>query len=330
MECPATWFSRRSRMSVISVAELRKSYGSVEALKGVSFDVREGEVFGVVGPDGAGKSTLFNILTTLLLPDAGEVRVLDLDIRKGFLEIRKHIGYLPGTFSLYPDLSVEENLIFFATMYQSSIEENMPLIEPIWKQLLPFRKRFAGKLSGGMKQKLALCCALIHKPTLLFLDEPTTGVDPVSRKEFWEILQTIKRQGITVVVSTPYMDEATLCDRIALLQEGQFIKMDTPQNIVRDFKGTLVTLRCENIFRPLQLMRSCPLNCTFYPYGEHLHVIFYEPIEKALPVFENYLSQNDIVYYDLTRISPTIEDCFIDIVRNGNEAATEPYKSQNS
>ncbi len=306
---------------------MKKSYGKVGALKGVSFEVESGEVFGVVGPDGAGKSTLFNILTTLLLPDSGEAKVLGCDIRKEFLEIRKHIGYLPGTFSLYPDLSVEENLVFFATMYESSIKENMPLIEPIWKQLLPFRKRFAGKLSGGMKQKLALCCALIHKPTLLFLDEPTTGVDPVSRKEFWEILRTIKQQGITVVVSTPYMDEATLCDRIALLQEGQFIKMDTPKNIVSDFKGTLVTLRADNIFKLLKLMHSCPLNCTFYPYGENLHVIFYDDIAQSLPAFETFLSQNNIDYQDLTKISPTIEDCFIDIVQNGNETKADTLQS---
>lgn len=314
-------------MPVIQVADLKKSYGKVGALKGVSFEVESGEVFGVVGPDGAGKSTLFNILTTLLLPDSGEAKVLGCDIRKEFLEIRKHIGYLPGTFSLYPDLSVEENLVFFATMYESSIKENMPLIEPIWKQLLPFRKRFAGKLSGGMKQKLALCCALIHKPTLLFLDEPTTGVDPVSRKEFWEILRTIKQQGITVVVSTPYMDEATLCDRIALLQEGQFIKMDTPKNIVSDFKGTLVTLRADNIFKLLKLMHSCPLNCTFYPYGENLHVIFYDDIAQSLPAFETFLSQNNIDYQDLTKISPTIEDCFIDIVQNGNETKADTLQS---
>lgn len=305
-------------MPVISVENLKKSYGKVDALKGVSFVVEEGEVFGVVGPDGAGKSSLFNILTTLLLPDSGQVTVLGSDIRRDFLEIRKHIGYLPGTFSLYPDLSVEENLIFFATMYQSDIDENMPLIEPIWKQLLPFKKRFAGKLSGGMKQKLALCCALIHKPTLLFLDEPTTGVDPVSRKEFWEILSTIKKQGITVVVSTPYMDEATLCDRIALLQEGQFITMDTPKNIISDFRGELITLRTDNIFKLLHLMQSCKFNCTFYPYGENLHVIFYEKLAGILPEFERFLQNNGITYDNLTQISPTIEDCFIDIVKAKN------------
>ena len=300
-------------MAVISVHDIIKSYGHIRALKGVSFDVEEGEVFGVVGPDGAGKSTLFNILTTLLLPDSGTATVLGRDLFKEYLEIRKNIGYLPGTFSLYPDLTVEENLIFFATMYQSSIRENMSIIKPIWQQLMPFKKRPAGKLSGGMKQKLALCCALIHKPTLLFLDEPTTGVDPVSRKEFWEILGTIKTQGITVVVSTPYMDEATLCDRIALLQEGTFIRMDTPPNIISSFKGELVTLRTDDIFKLLRKMADCPLNCTFYPYGENLHVIFYDPIATILPQFEEFLQKNDIAYDNLMQISPTIEDCFIEI-----------------
>ena len=300
-------------MAVISVHDIIKSYGHVRALKGVSLDVAEGEVFGVVGPDGAGKSTLFNILTTLLLPDSGTATVLGRDLFKEYLEIRKSIGYLPGTFSLYPDLTVEENLVFFATMYQSSIKDNMAIIKPIWKQLMPFKKRPAGKLSGGMKQKLALCCALIHKPSLLFLDEPTTGVDPVSRKEFWEILGAIKTQGITVVVSTPYMDEATLCDRIALLQEGEFIRMDTPPNIISSFKGELVTLRTDNIFKLLRKMADCPLNCTFYPYGENLHVIFYDPIATILPQFEEFLQQNEIAYNNLMQISPTIEDCFIEV-----------------
>ena len=302
-------------MSVISVSHLDKSYGKVHALRDVSFEVDEAEVFGVVGPDGAGKSTLFNILTTLLLPDSGDAAVLGLDVRTRYLEIRKHIGYLPGTFSLYPDLTVEENLVFFATMYQSSIKENMPLIASIWSQIEPFKKRFAGKLSGGMKQKLALCCALIHKPVLLFLDEPTTGVDPVSRKEFWEILRSIKQQGISVMVSTPYMDEATLCDRIALMQDGQIMRMDTPKNIIRDFNGHLVTLQTPDIFQLLKVMEHYTAHCTFYPYGENLHVIFYDPLEKAIPEFEAFLQQNNITHGEIKQIEPNIEDCFIEIVK---------------
>ena len=302
-------------MAVISVSHLDKSYGKVHALRDVSFEVDEAEVFGVVGPDGAGKSTLFNILTTLLLPDSGDAAVLGLDVRTRYLEIRKHIGYLPGIFSLYPDLTVEENLVFFATMYQSSIKENMPLIASIWSQIEPFKKRFAGKLSGGMKQKLALCCALIHKPVLLFLDEPTTGVDPVSRKEFWEILRSIKQQGISVMVSTPYMDEATLCDRIALMQDGRIMRLDTPKNIIRDFNGHLVTLQTPDIFQLLKVMEQYTAHCTFYPYGENLHVIFYEPLEKAIPEFEAFLQQNDITHGEIKQIEPNIEDCFIEIVK---------------
>ena len=196
-------------VSAISIQGVNKTYeGKIQALKDINLDVEEGEVFGLVGPDGAGKSTLFNILTTLLLPDSGNISIFKMDAVSDYKEIRQIIGYLPGTFSLYPDLSVQENLDFFAVMYKSSIEENMSLIEPIWKQISPFKDRKAGKLSGGMKQKLALCCALIHRPRILFLDEPTTGVDPVSRKEFWDILKSIRQQNITVVVSTPYMDEA--------------------------------------------------------------------------------------------------------------------------
>ena len=193
-------------MPEIAIQQINKRFGKIQALKDINITVENGEVFGLVGPDGAGKSTLFNILTTLLKPDSGQVEVLGLDVVKDYLQIRQVIGYLPGVFSLYLDLSVQENLSFFATMYKSSILDNMSLIKPIWKQLLPFKDRPAGKLSGGMKQKLALCCALIHKPKLLFLDEPTTGVDPVSRREFWDILKDIQHKGVTVVVSTPYMD----------------------------------------------------------------------------------------------------------------------------
>jgi len=223
-------------MPEIAIQQINKRFGKIQALKDINITVENGEVFGLVGPDGAGKSTLFNILTTLLKPDSGQVEVLGLDVVKDYLQIRQVIGYLPGVFSLYPDLSVQENLSFFATMYKSSILDNMSLIKPIWKQLLPFKDRPAGKLSGGMKQKLALCCALIHKPKLLFLDEPTTGVDPVSRREFWDILKDIQHKGVTVVVSTPYMDEATRCDRIALIQSGEIIKINTPENIISNFK----------------------------------------------------------------------------------------------
>ncbi|GHV69890.1 hypothetical protein FACS1894199_19120 [Bacteroidia bacterium] len=219
-------------MAAISINNINISYGKVRALENISFEVQQGELFGLIGPDGAGKTSLFNILTTLLLADSGEATVDGWDVIRDYKEIRMHIGYMPGRFSLYPDLSVEENLNFFATVFNTTIEENYSLVEDIYKQIEPFKKRRAGKLSGGMKQKLALSCALIHKPTVLFLDEPTTGVDPVSRKEFWDILKKLKQQGITIFVSTPYMDEASLCDRIALIQQGKIMSIATPTQII--------------------------------------------------------------------------------------------------
>ena len=302
-------------MSIIKVEKLNKTYSkNIEALADVSFEVEEGEVFGLVGPDGAGKSTFFNILTTLLQPTSGSATIAGLDIIADTLKIRQIIGYLPGTFSLYPDLTVEENLVFFATMYKSSIKDNMSLIKPIWKQLSPFKGRRAGKLSGGMKQKLALCCALIHKPEILFLDEPTTGVDPVSRTEFWDILKSIKKQGITVVVSTPYMDEATRCDRIALIQSGHIIRIDTPQQIIADFKGSLYTMKVEDIFKLLNDMKNFPPKCIYYPYGEYFHIAFYDSTDVVLPQFEAFLEGRGHKHGSLQPIAPTIEDCFIELV----------------
>ena len=302
-------------MPEIAIQHINKRFGKVQALKDINITVENGEVFGLVGPDGAGKSTMFNILTTLLKPDSGDVEVLGLDVVKDYLQIRQVIGYLPGVFSLYPDLSVQENLAFFATMYKSSILDNMSLIKPIWKQLVPFKDRPAGKLSGGMKQKLALCCALIHKPKLLFLDEPTTGVDPVSRKEFWDILKDIQHKGVTVVVSTPYMDEATRCDRIALIQGGEIIKIDTPNNIISNFRGHLFTMRTNDIFGLMKLMEQFELRCNYYPYGEHFHIAFYDEIEKALPAFEDFLQQHEREHGDIKPITPNIEDCFIELIQ---------------
>ena len=230
-------------MSAVIVDQLYKSYGKTRALNGVSFSVDEGELYGIIGPDGAGKSTLFRVLTTLMLADKGDARVMGYDVVKDYRKIRDIIGYMPGKFSLYQDLTVEENLRFFATVFNTTIEENYHLIADIYKQIEPFKHRKAGKLSGGMKQKLALSCALIHKPKVLFLDEPTTGVDPVSRKEFWGMLLKLKRQGITILVSTPYMDEASLCDRIALVQAGEFLQVDTPRSVVSRYPATLLAVR---------------------------------------------------------------------------------------
>lgn len=302
-------------MPEIAIQHINKRFGKVQALKDINITVENGEVFGLVGPDGAGKSTMFNILTTLLKPDSGEVEVLGMDVVKDYLQIRQVIGYLPGVFSLYPDLSVQENLAFFATMYKSSILDNMSLIKPIWKQLVPFKDRPAGKLSGGMKQKLALCCALIHKPKLLFLDEPTTGVDPVSRREFWDILKDIQHKGVTVVVSTPYMDEATRCDRIALIQNGEIIKIDTPNKIISNFRGHLFTMKTDDIFGLMQLMEQFELRCNYYPYGEHFHIAFYDDVEKALPAFEEFLQQHEREHGEIKPITPNIEDCFIELIQ---------------
>ena len=302
-------------MPEIAIQHINKRFGKVQALKDINITVENGEVFGLVGPDGAGKSTMFNILTTLLKPDSGDVEVLGLDVVKDYLQIRQVIGYLPGVFSLYPDLSVQENLAFFATMYKSSILDNMSLIKPIWKQLVPFKDRPAGKLSGGMKQKLALCCALIHKPKLLFLDEPTTGVDPVSRREFWDILKDIQHKGVTVVVSTPYMDEATRCDRIALIQNGEIIKIDTPNKIISNFRGHLFTMKTDDIFGLMQLMEQFELRCNYYPYGEHFHIAFYDDVEKALPAFEEFLRQHEREHGEIKPITPNIEDCFIELIQ---------------
>ena len=229
-------------MSIISVRDLKKTYnkGKTQALKGISFNVEQGEIFGLIGPDGAGKTSIFRILSTLILADSGRAEVDGYDVVKDYKAIRQHIGYMPGRFSLYQDMTVEENLSFFATVFNTTIEENYHLIEDIYKQIEAFKTRRAGKLSGGMKQKLALSCALIHAPHVLFLDEPTTGVDPVSRKEFWEMLQKLKKNfNLSIVVSTPYMDEAVQCDRIALIQNGSFLTIDTPHNIIGCYDETL-------------------------------------------------------------------------------------------
>jgi ABC-type multidrug transport system ATPase subunit len=220
-------------MKAIEVEHISKSYGEVAALRDVSFDVKAGELFGLIGPDGAGKTTLFRLLTTLLKPDAGRASVVGLDIVNDYRDIRKQVGYMPGRFSLYSDLTVRENMEFFASIFGTTIEENYDMVAPIYRQIEPFSDRRAGKLSGGMKQKLALSCALIHKPKVLFLDEPTTGVDVVSRVEFWDMLYALRQQGITILVSTPYMDEAQRCSRVALINKGQILAIDTPQTIIQ-------------------------------------------------------------------------------------------------
>lgn len=251
-----------------------KKFGDTQALKNISFEVYEGEIFGFIGPDGAGKTTLFRIITTLLLPDEGDLKVLGLDCRKGFRELRKNIGYMPGRFSLYQDLTVEENLNFYATVFGTTVRENYELISDIYSHIEPFKKRLAGKLSGGMKQKLALSCALIHKPRLLVLDEPTTGVDAVSRSEFWDMLRKLRQYNITILVSTPYMDEAMKCDRVALIQDGKILSIDQPQKIRDGFKSKLFRIKASDKYRLILSLRKYPETKTVFPFGDSVHVTF--------------------------------------------------------
>lgn len=304
-------------MSEVSVRNVSMSYGRVRALDGVSLEVEGGTVFGIIGPDGAGKTTLFRIMTTLLLPDAGEVRVCGCDVRKDFMEIRRMIGYMPGHFSLYQDLTVEENLSLFAAVFNTSIQENYHLVAEIYSQLEPFRKRRAGKLSGGMKQKLALCCAMIHKPRVLFLDEPTTGVDPVSRKEFWQMLARLKAQGITIVVSTPYMDEASKCDVISLMKDGRFFRTDTPEAIVKGFGKRMYELDVPgSIVRALDDVASVQGVESCSPFGDRIHIVSPSLGREEL---SGRLSAIGYDTSSLREAEPTVEDCFIEFDSRQNE-----------
>ena len=304
-------------MSDVSVRNVSMSYGRVRALDGVSLEVEGGTVFGIIGPDGAGKTTLFRIMTTLLLPDAGEVRVCGCDVRKDFMEIRRMIGYMPGHFSLYQDLTVEENLSLFAAVFNTSIQENYHLVAEIYSQLEPFRKRRAGKLSGGMKQKLALCCAMIHKPRVLFLDEPTTGVDPVSRKEFWQMLARLKAQGITIVVSTPYMDEASKCDVISLMKDGRFFRTDMPEAIVKGFGKRMYELDVQgSIVRALDDVASVQGVESCSPFGDRIHIVSPSLGREEL---SGRLSAIGYDTSSLREAEPTVEDCFIEFDSRQNE-----------
>jgi len=298
---------------MITIDKIKKTYnkGEVKALNDISFSVGKGELFGLIGPDGAGKTTLFRILTTLLLPDEGNATVDNHDIRKDYQQIRNCVGYMPGRFSLYQDLTVEENLNFFATVFGTTIKENYDLIKDIYQQIEPFKDRRAGKLSGGMKQKLALSCALIHKPSVLFLDEPTTGVDVVSRKEFWTMLKKLKQEGITILVSTPYMDEANLCDRIALIQKGDILSIDQPTGIVRSFPGDLYAVRAPDTHRLLRDVRAYPGTTSCYAFGDALHVT----LSTDPPSLLNYLHQQGHPGAAVEKIQPTIEDCFIHLLK---------------
>jgi ABC-2 type transport system ATP-binding protein len=255
----------------VVVDSVVKQFGQTTALAGVSCAIHTGELFGFIGPDGGGKTTLFRILATLLVPDRGRARVLGQDVVDSLWSLRTRVGYMPGRFSLYQDLSVEENLRFFASVFGTTLERERDRIAPIYGQLEAFRARRAGALSGGMKQKLALCCALVHRPAILFLDEPTTGVDAVSRREFWDLLSQLKAGGLTAVVSTPYMDEANRCDRVALIQRGRLLAVDTPDAIARSFDRPLLAVHSANRYETLRALRDYPHTHTVYPFGETLH-----------------------------------------------------------
>ena len=299
-------------MKPVIVENIVKTYekGKVMALNKVSFTVEKGEIFGLIGADGAGKTTLFRILTTLLIQDSGKATVFGLDVIKDLWQIRKSVGYMPGKFSLYQDLSIIENLEFFATVFNTSVQKNYHLIEDIYVQLEPFKHRPAGKLSGGMKQKLALCCALIHEPKILFLDEPTTGVDPVSRKEFWDMLGRLKEKDITIMVSTPYMDEASRCDRVGLIQKGHILDIDTPDGIVRKYKKNLFAVKSDQMFRLLNDLRQYEYTASCFAFGEYLHLSLQE--NKAnINDAKAYLMQKNHSNIIINPISPNIEDTFI-------------------
>jgi ABC-type multidrug transport system ATPase subunit len=298
----------------ITISNISKSYKKVKALTDISFEVNEGELFGLIGPDGAGKTTLFRILTTLLIANEGTATVAGFDVITDYKKIRNNVGYMPGKFSLYQDLTVEENLTFFATIFGTTIEENYDLIKEIYIQIEPFKDRRAGKLSGGMKQKLALCCALIHKPKVLFLDEPTTGVDPVSRKEFWEMLKRLQRKGITILVSTPYMDEAALCDRIALIQDGKILEIDTPQAIVKHYSKQIYNVRANNMYRLINSLKEYNHNHSVFPFGEFVHYtdsrINFNPNELKV-----YLESKNLSNIEIEETEATIEDTFMELAK---------------
>ncbi len=296
----------------ISVKNISKSYKKLKAVENITFDVKEGELFGLIGPDGAGKTTIFRILTTLLVANEGSAEVAGYDVIKGLKEIRNSVGYMPGKFSLYQDLTVEENLDFFATIFGTTIEENYDLIKDIYVQIEPFKTRRAGALSGGMKQKLALCCALIHAPKVLFLDEPTTGVDPVSRKEFWIMLKRLQKKGITILVSTPYMDEASLCDRIALIQKGKILKIDSPENIINNYEKIIYDVQAKNTHGLIHDLKNYPNQYSVYAFGEFIHYIDrnadFNPDD-----LHDYLKNKNHTDIVIKPAIITIEDVFMDL-----------------
>lgn len=304
---------------MIKINNISKSYKNGKepfpALRGVSFSVQEGELFGLIGPDGAGKTSMLRILTTLLLPDSGKATLNGFDTIKDYKNIRQITGYMPGKFSLYQDLSVEENLEFFATIFKTTISENYHLIKDIYGQIEPFKTRKAGKLSGGMKQKLALSCALIHKPEILLLDEPTTGVDVVSRKEFWQMLQNLKKQGLTILVATPYMDEAMLCDRVALMQDGRILDIDTPNHLIEKNGKHILAVKSPDMYNLLLTLRQCEAVESAYLFGEYYHVTLAKEAGKNFDLLQ-WLAGKKQQQAEIKSIRPGIEDIFMNLMQN--------------
>lgn len=302
-------------MQAITTDRITKCFGKTRALNEVTLSVDAGSIFGIIGPDGAGKSTLVKTLSTLVVPDSGSATVCGHDLCSDFRSVRQKIGYMPELFSLYQDLTVWENLTFYASLFNVSIDDSFHLIRPVFKQLEPFKKRKAGKLSGGMKQKLALSCALIHRPELLLLDEPTRGVDPVSRKDFWQILSSIKEQGITILLSTSYMDEAMLCDRIGLFDNGKFLETGTPDDIIQAYRHPLFSVKSNDLYTLLLAAKNWEGTKSCYTFGDSIHLVLHQDFDVRQ--FLLYAEETTRMQVLAESIKPTIEDCFMNLIENG-------------
>jgi drug efflux transport system ATP-binding protein len=308
----------------ININSVSKSFNDVIALNKISLSIKKGELFGFIGPDGAGKTTLFRILTSLLLPTDGIATVGDFDVVKDYKKIRHNTGYMPGRFSLYLDLTVEENLNFYASIFNTSVKKNYDLIKDIYVQIEPFKNRRAGDLSGGMKQKLALSCALIHSPQMIILDEPTTGVDAVSRMEFWELLKKMQKRGMTILVSTPYMDEAALCDRVALMQSGKLLAVDKPQNIVQSYKGELFAVSTDNMHKLLSDLENLKNTSQVFRFGETIHITSeIEDDNKYIDYVKKHLQDCGYNSININKVNPVIEDCFLALMEKETDSSNK-------